>query len=182
MLSGLRIRCCSGFWYRLGAAAQILPLAQEFPYVSGTAIKRKKKKSLFVNCESFFTPNCIFLKYFKANPSHHTVLFVNISVFNTNIKNLKNLYKTIILPNKISNNFLTTIVINNIIFLFTYHYYEIIINNNFLLSNSIYIQISLIIPYMSFLQFFYSNEDYILHLVDMFLKCLLIYIHLNFFG
>ena len=30
-------------WYRLAAAAPVLPLAWEFPYATGAALKRKKK-------------------------------------------------------------------------------------------------------------------------------------------
>ena len=36
------IQCCHELWLRLAAAALILPLAWELPYVAGAALKRKK--------------------------------------------------------------------------------------------------------------------------------------------
>ena len=43
-LSGLRIRRCRELWRRSAAVALIQPLAWEFPYAAGAALKSKNKK------------------------------------------------------------------------------------------------------------------------------------------
>ena len=44
MLSGLRTQYFHELWCRLAATAPIQPLAWEFPYASGVALKRKEKE------------------------------------------------------------------------------------------------------------------------------------------
>ena len=44
LLSGLKIWHCCELWCRLAAAALIRPLAQEFSYATGAALRRKGKE------------------------------------------------------------------------------------------------------------------------------------------
>jgi len=62
-LSGFRIQCCPKLRHRPGAAAPILPLAQEHPYAAGAALKGKKKKRLcYTGYKVYFHKADLFFK------------------------------------------------------------------------------------------------------------------------